>query len=126
MKISKWSSLTKKFLRKHPDILFIRADKGNVTVVMNKKDYMTKMEKLLSDKNTYKIDKKDPRKNITCELRTILKRWSKKYIDPTIKKKIYTSDGVLPRAYGLPKIHKEGHPLRIIVLSINSPLYNFS
>lgn len=33
---------------------------------------------------------------------------------------------MLPRAYGLPKIHKPNCPLRIIVSSINSPLYNLS
>lgn len=33
------------------------------------------------------------------------------------------SDGVLPRAYGFPKIHKRDCPLRIIVSSINSPLH---
>ncbi|EZA62948.1 hypothetical protein X777_15541 [Ooceraea biroi] len=32
----------------------------------------------------------------------------------------------LPRAYGLPKIHKDGCPLRIIVSCINSPLYALS
>ena len=32
----------------------------------------------------------------------------------------------MPRAYGLPKIHKVGCPFRIIVSSINSPLYNLS
>ena len=32
---------------------------------------------------------------------------------------------VLPRAYGLFKIHKENLPIRIIVSSINSPLYSF-
>ncbi|EFN62854.1 hypothetical protein EAG_00122, partial [Camponotus floridanus] len=30
------------------------------------------------------------------------------------------------RAYGLPKIHKPNCPLRIIVSSINSPLYKFA
>lgn len=36
------------------------------------------------------------------------------------------SDGVLPRAYGLPKIHKKDCPLRIIISSINSPLYSLA
>jgi len=36
------------------------------------------------------------------------------------------SNAILPRAYGLPKIHKTGHPLRIIVFSIGSPLHNFA
>lgn len=37
-----------------------------------------------------------------------------------------TSDGGLPRAYGLPKIHKNDCPLRIIISSINSPLYSLA
>jgi len=32
----------------------------------------------------------------------------------------------LSKAYGLPKIHKEGTPFRIIVYSINSTLYSFA
>ena len=32
---------------------------------------------------------------------------------------------VLPRAYALIKIHKQSNPVRIIVSSINSPLYSF-
>jgi len=36
------------------------------------------------------------------------------------------NDGTIPRAYGLPKIHKMGYPLRIIVTSVNSPLYNLA
>jgi len=28
--------------------------------------------------------------------------------------------------YGLPKIHKKDVPLRIVVLSVGSPLYNFA
>ncbi|KAJ8029631.1 hypothetical protein HOLleu_29075 [Holothuria leucospilota] len=31
-----------------------------------------------------------------------------------------------PRSYGLPKVHKEGIPLRPIVSSINSPSYNLA
>ena len=37
-----------------------------------------------------------------------------------------TTDGIIPRAYGLTKIHKQNYPLRIIVSSLNSPLYNLS
>jgi len=32
----------------------------------------------------------------------------------------------IPRAYGLPKIHKTVCPLRIIVSSVNSSLYNLA
>ena len=35
-------------------------------------------------------------------------------------------DGILTRAYALPKIHKQDCPFRIIVFSINSPLYSLA
>jgi len=36
------------------------------------------------------------------------------------------SDGILPRAYGLPKIHKQDCTFRIIISSIDSPLYSLA
>lgn len=45
-------------------------------------------------------------------------------INETTYKKLNSTNGNLPRCYGLPKIHKTGFPLRIIVSSLGSPLYN--
>ena len=39
---------------------------------------------------------------------------------------LYSSDGLCPRFYGLPKIHKPGIPLRPIVSFVNSPTYAIS
>jgi len=50
---------TKKFVKEHPEVFFIRTDKGNVTVALNKSQYIEKMGSMLSDKNTYEI-KRDP------------------------------------------------------------------
>ncbi|XP_070152506.1 uncharacterized protein [Polyergus mexicanus] len=41
-------------------------------------------------------------------------------------KKLNCTDGVLSRTYGVPKIHKTGHPLRVIVSSTNTPLYELA
>ncbi len=45
---------TKKFLKDNNDIFFTRADKGSVTVCLNKNNYIDKMNILLDDINTYK------------------------------------------------------------------------
>jgi len=37
-----------------------------------------------------------------------------------------SSDSLLPKAYGLPKLHKVNVPLRIIVSSINTTLYSLA
>jgi len=49
---------TKNFVHKNPEIIFTRADKGNITVALNKNNYIKEMEELLSDTNTYTLIKK--------------------------------------------------------------------
>lgn len=48
------------------------------------------------------------------------------YIDDSTNKRLDCSDGVLPRAYGVPKIHELDCLLRIIVSSLNNHLYKLS
>ena len=122
-----WVRTTKRFVKDHPEILISKADKGNVTVAQNKFEYISKMESMLSDKNTYKLITKDPTKKLTGELRNLLGRWKGKgVIDDLTYRRLRTTDGVIPRAYGVTKIHKQNYPLRIIVSSVNSPLYNLA
>ena len=60
------SNLTKdeqhalKRLRNDKDIVILLADKGRVTVVMDKTDYHDKMDALVNDKQTYEELKRDP------------------------------------------------------------------
>jgi len=118
---------TKKFTKENPDILFTKADKGNATVAMDLAEYNSKMIEILADSNTYTIINKDPIKKLSNSIRNILSNWLKKeYIDIRTYKKLLITDGLLPRAYGLPKLHKEGYPLRIIISSLKSPLYELA
>ena len=41
------------FISEHPNIIFTHADKGNVTVALDKDAYLNKMTTLLSDVDTY-------------------------------------------------------------------------
>jgi len=116
--------VTKKFLKSNPDIIYTRADKGSVTVALDKKEYICKVEDMLKDTETYIEIKKDPTKKLTKDTREILTRWkTKDYITQSMYNVIYCSDGNLPRAYGLPKIHKPGLKFRIIIASLDSPTY---
>jgi len=82
------------------------------------------MEELLSDTKTYILIKKDPSTSIERKLNDLIKYWHKEeYIDKSEMLKLRSSDSLLPKAYGLPKIYKEKAPLRIIVSSINTALY---
>lgn len=85
------------------------------------------MNELLFDSDTYMIVERDPINKILSSLRELLNRWRKKgFISISTAKRLVHSNGILPRAYGLPKIHKNNVPLRIIISSINSPLHSFA
>jgi len=49
-----------RFCKDHPDIIFIREDKGNVTVALNKDEYVKKIEIMLLDQNIYITVQKNP------------------------------------------------------------------
>jgi len=79
---------------------------------------------MLSDSSIYVKVKKDPTRNIIGSLRKTLTAWkNSEYISNSTHKFLISSDGLLPRAYGLPKVHKVDCPFRIIVSSVDSPLY---
>jgi len=118
---------TREFVHNNTDIIFTKADKGNATVVLNKSTYIRKMEELLSDQETYSIIRKNPVPSIEKNLNDTLKKWL--HHGFITKKEFFclrSSDSLLPKAYGLPKIHKANVPLRIIVSSINTTLYSFA
>jgi len=119
--------ITSRFIKNNPDILFTRADKGNTVVALDRFEYNLRMEDCLSDTNTYTILQRNPINKLLNNLKELLKRWkNSKYISIQTHNYINASNPILPRAYGLPKIHKKGHPLRIIVSSSGSPLHNLA
>ena len=114
-------------LKKDPDRLVLSADKGNCVVVMDKQQYDEKASSLLSDRNTYSILKSDPTSKTQRKLNKMLLDLKKAgKISESTYKMLYSSDGLCPRFYGLPKIHKTGIPLRSIVSFVNSPTYAVS
>jgi len=127
VEILKSLHITKTFIKNNPDIIFMKADKGNTVVALDRLDYVNKMEILLSDKDTYSMLQRNPVSKLLIDLKTMLKRWlNSKYISSCTHTYLNASNAILPRAYGLPKIHKPNVPLRIIVSSSGSPLHNLA
>jgi len=116
----------KLFIKKHSSIIFTRADKGNITVALDKNEYITKMEDILHDQDTYINIKK---KILLINSRTLHALcsqdgqetiyYNKHYITTDIYKRVFCSDGILPRAYE-PKIHKS-----VTILESFPPLITF-
>ncbi|EZA52483.1 hypothetical protein X777_08599 [Ooceraea biroi] len=102
------------FLKNNNNLMITRADKGQVTVVMNKSRYREQMNEMLSDTTTYLKFNKDPNKNLTNKMNDLIKLWSSLgIIDQQTYKYLRTTNSNISRCYGLPKIHKPEVPLRI-------------
>ena len=99
-------------LKKDPDRLVLSADKDNCVVVMDKHQYREKALSLLNDRNTYSILKSDPTGKTQRKLNKMLLNLKKAgIVDEFTYKMLYSSDGLSPRFYGLPKIHKAAYCL---------------
>ena len=122
----------KQFLNNNKDIIITKADKGNITVALDKNMYDIKINELLLDEHTYKRNARDPTSTLQTKCNNFIRDLLEgNYIDITTSNHLRTHNAVAPRLYGLPKIHKgfsiaDGDPLRPIVSCINSPCYNLS
>ena len=111
-------------LKKDDSIMILPADKGRITVIMNKSEYEEKCEQLLKEEKTYKKLKGDPTRKYKMELGNVLKELKdSKKLTPGLHKKLYPTVDQPPRFYGLPKVHKKNTPMRPIVSSIGTITY---
>ena len=82
---------------------------------------------MLHDSETYEVIKRDPTKGVVTSLLEILVKWrDADYISNLKYKILFCNDGILPKAYVLPKIHEQNCPFRLIVSSLNSLLYQLA
>lgn len=111
-------------LSRDPSILITRPDKGRGVVVLDRRDYVEKLEIILSDKTKFKLLDKDPTISRENALTSLLRRMKREeYLTKQEYQNIKPVGSVSARLYGLPKVHKTNAPLRPIVSCINS--YNY-
>ncbi|KAJ8685355.1 hypothetical protein QAD02_021148 [Eretmocerus hayati] len=110
------------------DILITMADKRNVTVAMERAEYIEKMNHSLSDSDTYEKIEKDPLIGLQKRTQGIMNRWNDSEFFPFKyhKKSLTQTDTNLARIYGLPKIYEDNIPLGPIVSCVNTPLHQFA
>ncbi|XP_076058000.1 uncharacterized protein LOC143035193 [Oratosquilla oratoria] len=113
-------------LRDNNNIIVITAEKGGGVVILNKTDYIRKMEDLLSDPDSYRNQNdgkaKKEAEDFNKATRKILKRTerSKKLLH------LLEEDPKIPTMKGLPKIHKSSISLRPITSGIGSALHRLA
>ena len=92
--------------------IILTADKGVALVIMERKDYIEKAKQLLQDPNTYKIIPTDSTMELKNKLITKFKKIKlDTRMDDIIYRRMYPTGVVIPKFYGLPKVHKENTPL---------------
>lgn len=111
------------FIKQHPELLILKADKGNSTFIVDKEEHYNKARQMIADTSTYERIR-DPTNRYMNENREFFQHlWSTGRMSETLRKRLTTYTAIPPRIYFLPKYHKEGMPLRPIVSTINTVTY---
>ena len=115
-----------KELRRDKTRMILTADKGVSMVVMDRDDYNQKADALLQQP-AYRPIPNAPTNKYKTKLIALLKSIkTEDGINESTYKRLYPTGAGSPKFYGLPKIHKEGIPLRPIVSSIGAATYSTS
>ena len=135
MSKSVWSSVLKlndlqllKALGKDKSLVISKPDKGKGVVLLDKKDYVEKMNTILKDKSKFRksnVNVFDYIVKLEDKLNRIL-RTIKDKIGEEIYNWLHASGSGPGIMYGLPKVHKVNVPLRPIVSCIKTAAYNLS
>ena len=103
-------------LKNDESIVFLQADKGKCIVVMDKAEYIERMEEKLSDETTYKKINKDPTNELQKKLWKKLEELKNiEHITVDQFEHLKPHQCQIPRLSGRPKVHKPDHPLREIL-----------
>ena len=113
-----------KSIKNDSDLHVTKADKSNAVVILNKVDYISKMNNLLNDESTYSKLRSNPLENVNANFNKKLKQLLKN--DKQLIKKFSSLSPSLPYMYGLIKTHKDGNPPRPIISSTGSVTYKLS
>ena len=117
-----------KELKNNRDIMIVQADKGGKIVVMDREEYVVKVEEKLNDDKIYEITK-NPTSIIKKKISSLAERLFKSNrISQRVKYELTSIDD-LPSVRGQPKLHKINNPMRIVTCSrntITSPVSRFA
>ncbi|BHF71420.1 hypothetical protein SprV_0401447800 [Sparganum proliferum] len=109
--LSKAENEALRTLKADKSIVILPADKGRSTVVLNKEDYVNKVEALLGDRTAYIPCEGDMTKTLMSKINKDLASLRKsKAITQLDWQRMKPKDSAIARFYGLPKVHKPGNP----------------
>ena len=118
-------------IKNNEKIVLAKPDKGSGIVVLDKTDYLGKMNLIIDDKSKFlklgPVSDFDNLSKIEKDIIDLLKRLvSNKEISQQIFNEIKPMGSIRPRMYGLPKLHKSEVPLRPILSMTKSPQHKLA
>jgi hypothetical protein len=117
---------TLRSLAKNKSIIITRPDKGRGVVVMDRADYIQKMNTILDDRSAFALINHDPTLDNENELTRFLLVLRKEGFISDQEYKLACPTGSRPaRIYGVPKLHKkeENYPLRPVMSATKTVAY---
>lgn len=125
--LQKSYTATKKFLRSKPEIVIVDADKGNLTIAMDRTTYNTKMDQHFNDETKFRRLCLDPTKSLQDNNNRIVRKLlENKHIEKQLKRKLLTFTAQAPTPRATLKVHKPKMPIRIITNGTSNPAYQLS
>lgn len=106
------------------DVVYVKADKSNNVVIIDKTDYNERVEKLITECK-YRESNRNPLKKMIRETNSLRQKIKKVFSD-RVCRALLVSNPTLPKLYALPKTHKTGNKMRPIVSNINAPTYKLA
>lgn len=106
---------------KQRNCVYVKADKGNKLVILDKNEYEDRMKQLIED-GPYKKISRNPLPKMV-KISTDMREKVSTVFGNRFKRILLVSNPEVPKLYGLPKIHKPGKKMRPIVSNVNSPCY---
>ena len=115
---------------KRNDIVLTRPDKDAGVVILNRTDYLSKMDAILGDTDKFlklgDLSFDDTQRTENKLQKRFLELYKSKLISKEIYEFIRSVGSQSPRMYGLPKIHKPGIPLRPILSMCHSAQHSLA
>ena len=111
-------------LKNNNDIVIRKADKSSVYVILNKNEYIEKLNVILADTTKFKCIKRDPTTELKQKANQLIETLNAAVDDMKLSKII--GDHQPGYIYGNVKIHKTGNPLRPIISQIPTPTYHLA
>jgi hypothetical protein len=113
--------LAAKQLRDNEQIVIRKADKSNIFVILDKTEYISKINQIVSDESKFQRVSRDPSELLQRRANKLINTANSfagsKKLTPIVGS---YSPGYL---YGNVKNHKENNPLRPIIAQVTSPIY---